>query len=619
MADAPGAVAGGAADAFHPEARERFRDALRTAGFALENRTANGTERWCGVVTARWLDAMTVTQQLADHRIRVVMWPGFPFQQPSAYAMDPPEAVPSSRHAVPLPNGALCLYAASYRPDTQRGWAPWRTGEEFLERLRDLLGRVHSGEWDEADRPPDLHTAFPRASGEPAMTLVGGGWAPPMGERSGRFGVWRKSDSVVLADSPVGGAGEVARAPAKESALIVLGVSNKPREAVGAWFRLGREPTPRKTLGGLLAEIDRAAGQASGWALAECRRLIGGDAGGKRPVLLALGYPDRSAPGRESWLFLKALPEGPGQPIRWREPQTMVRSAVSASETVAVDRDALMRRTGPLAKAVAGRTVLVFGVGALGSAVAMLLARSGVERLVLVDSDRLRPGNAVRHVAGLTQTGNLKTKAVWWEVATHAPEANVETYDQTWDPDLLRLHVDRADIVVDATAEQPFNLLLNEVCVRAGRTLVQAETTRRAAVGRVRVVRAGRDACLLCYSAHAKTPAYPVVPPGAEGEFFEAGCGVPTVEAPAVDVEATANWTARVVLWILRDTLGPRNHLLVVNDEVPGLSGDLALVGVHWDVFAPVPGCTCCSAGPACAESVVEAHVEAAGSEADVA
>jgi hypothetical protein len=99
------------------------------------------------------------------------------------------------------------------------------------------------------------------------------------------------------------------------------------------------------------------------------------------------------------------------------------------------------------------------------------------------------------------------------------------------------------------------------------------------------------------WSAPAATR--PVVPPGDEGEFYEAGCGVPTVEAPAVDVEATANWGARVVLWLLRDKLGPRNHLLVVNDEVPGLSGDLAIVGAHWDVFAPVPGCACCGESPA--------------------
>lgn len=594
MAEAPDPDAADSPYAFHPEAREQFRAALVGAGFALQDRDAKGNERWRGEVEVRWTDAGSGAEQHAVHSIVVGMWPGFPFQQPSAFIMDPPEAVPTSRHAAPLPNGSLCLYAASYRPDTQRGWAPWRTGEEFLSRLKELLVRIHTGEWDEADRPPDLHTAFAGGDAGPSMMLVGSGWAPPAGERAGRFGVWRKNASVSVADSPVAGLGAIAHEPANETALLVLGVRTVGRTAIGAWFRLDREPQPRKTLGGMLAEIDRAAGQPSGWAHAECRRLIGGESGGIRPVVLALGYRDRLAPGAESWLFLEAHPEREGQSIRWRDPATVIRAVVHASETLAVDPASLMRRTGPLAKAVAGRTVLIFGVGALGGSVALLLARSGVERLVLVDSDRLRPGNAVRHVAGLAQTGEAKTDAVWWETLMHVPEANIERYATTLNPEALRLHVQRVDVVVDATAEQPFNLLLNEICVQAGRPLVQAETMRRAAVGRVRVVRPGRDACLLCYAAHATSPTYPVIPPGDEGEFFEAGCGVPTVEAPAVDVEATANWAARVVLWVLRDMLGPRNHLLVVNEEVPGLTGEAAIVGAHWGVFAPVPGCASC-------------------------
>ena len=594
MAKQEGPGAEGAAWALYPEARERFRAALSAAGFTLHDGPENGTEHWVGTLAAHWTDVATGEKKSAEHRIEVAIPEAFPFQHPSAFPLDPPGSMPDSRHAVPLPNGALCLYAASYRPDTQRGWAPWRTGEEFLERLGELLSRIHSGEWDDADRPPDLHTAFPRAKGAPAMTFVGDTWAPPAGERSGRFGVWRKSETLVLADSPVNRSAPVAETPSDEITVTVLGFRKKSREAVGAWLRLDREPVPRKTLGGVLAQIDRAAGQPEGWARAECRRLIGAESGLKRPVYLALGYPDRTVAGAESWLFLQARPEAPGKPIAWRDIHALGRVGVQASETVAVDREALVRRTGPLAKAVAGRTVIVFGVGALGSAAALLLARSGVEHLILVDGDRLRPGNVVRHVAGLLHAGELKTKGVRWEVSMHVPEVTVETFENTWHPKALRALVERADVVVDATAEEPFNLLLNEVCVRVGKPLVQVETTRRAAVGRVRIVRPRRDACLLCYSEHAKSSAYPVVPPSDEGEFFEAGCGVPTVEAPAVDVEATANQAARAVLWLLRDTLGPRNHLLVVNEALPGLEGDLAFEGQHWSVFGPVPGCACC-------------------------
>lgn len=582
-------------ETMQPEARRRFREALRDAGFS-QTEADERKECWRGNVTARWRDVATGEDRSKEHRVSVVLWPGFPFQQPSAFPEDSQNQLPQSRHAVPLPNGSLCLYGASYRPDTQRGWAAWRTGEEYLARLGELLSRIYSGEWDEADRPPDLHTAFRQHPAGPSMIVIGGSWSPPRDARSGRFGIWRKDATVALADRPVAGPAEVGTEPTDDLALMFLGFSQKRREAVGSWIRLEREPGPRKSLGALLKEIDRAARAPEGWALAECKRLIGSDAGGKRPVVLALGYPDSSVADGESWLFLEARPEDAGKPMRWREPQTLDRTQLLGWETAAASRDALMRRTGPMARAVAGRTVVIFGVGAIGSAVAVLLARSGIEHLILVDSDRLRPGNIVRHVAALTEVGSPKTRAVKWQILSRTPNVEVEEHGATWDPGSVRRLVQRADVSVDATAEQPFNLLLNEICVGEGRTLVQAETARRAAIGRVRVVRPGRDACILCHHALAGTPAYPTVPAGDEGEFFDTGCGVPTVEAPAVDVEATANWAARAVLWILRDSLGPQNHLLLVNDQEPGLTGDLAIVGSHWSVFAPVTGCECCGA-----------------------
>jgi hypothetical protein len=87
---------------------------------------------------------------------------------------------------------------------------------------------------------------------------------------------------------------------------------------------------------------------------------------------------------------------------------------------------------------------------------------------------------------------------------------------------------------------------------------------------------------------------YPHIPPGDEGWFSESGCGVPSVEASAVDIEAIANWAARVVLWSLRANLTESNHCLVVNDVLPDVSGCLNQIGVHWHTWAPLPRCEAC-------------------------
>ena len=578
-------------DGFHPAAREAFRSVLRATGFE-RCEDANRIERWSGVVSIPFKDTGTSEPRPVEHRVRVEISPGFPFDKPRAYWLDGGERT-ESRHLAPITNGELCLYPDTYRPDTQRGWAPWRTGEEFLERLRAGFTKMYQREWDATDRPPDLHLAFPSGGGLHPMLLIDDSWSPPTGGRSGRFGVWREKEDVAFAGHPVGDTALVPTDHGDSRVLWIFSLGKVLRTAVGAWFRLKREPSPRKTVGGLLAEIDRATGNERGWALAECCRLLGSYQSGNKRPWLALGYPDASVPGGEAWLFLELLPASKVKAIRWTKQDSVVTAQLRASETVSVSRHALMRRTGPLAQTVAGRRVVIFGVGALGGGVALLLARSGVERLRLIDSDRMRPGNAVRHVAGMNYTGRQKTLAVSLDIALHAPDTQVEPERATWDPVRLRTLVADADVVIDTTVNQPFSLLLNEICVHAHRPFVHAETMRRGAIGRIRVVRPGRDACLTCYEAHKQSKVYPVVPPGEYEEFFEDGCGVPTVEAPAVDVEATANWTARIALWLLRDVLGPRNHCLVVNDEVPGLTGKLGMVGIHWLVFGPVACNTC--------------------------
>jgi molybdopterin/thiamine biosynthesis adenylyltransferase len=245
---------------------------------------------------------------------------------------------------------------------------------------------------------------------------------------------------------------------------------------------------------------------------------------------------------------------------------------------------------------VSGKRVVIFGLGALGSAAAMLLAKSGVQYMRFVESDRIRPGNAVRHVAPVRGTGFDKAVYTAFEISAHVPDCKIEHHSETWDPDKLAALIADADVVLDTTANEPFSFLVNEVAMRAGKTVLYSAAMRRAAVGRVRIVRPCIDACLACYEAHAIGGKYPVVPPGEREEFFEEGCGVPTVEAPAVDLEAVANWAARAALWELRGALGPRNHCLVVNDVIPEATGDLAEIGVHWSVFAPIDRCLVCSA-----------------------
>lgn len=57
-------------------------------------------------------------------------------------------------------------------------------------------------------------------------------------------------------------------------------------------------------------------------------------------------------------------------------------------------------------------TVAIFGLGGLGSNVAIMLARAGVGKLILIDFDRVDVANLNRQQYRATQVGELKTEAL---------------------------------------------------------------------------------------------------------------------------------------------------------------------------------------------------------------
>jgi len=429
------------------------------------------------------------------------------------------------------------------------------------------------------------------------LMLYGDDWHPPADALAGRFSFWEQADRFrAFAANPV----QLNVVPAKTTTdriAPILGIAGTPCKEYGAWFLLRREPTPQATLAAVLNDIDNAAGMHSGWALQHLRALFGDRIRGKdRQLVIALGYP---AEIRQDWLFLKAqLPASKKNDPRWsrRTPDIRVGSFTAAS----IGRAALMRRTGHTAQALRGKTVCIFGVGAIGSSVALLLGKAGVEKLRLVDHDMLRPGNAVRHVASLRYVGLLKVEAVLAEAVGHFPDAKIELEYASWDLKVLGNWIATADIVVDATASPAFSFLLNELCIRRRRPAIYAATYRRATIGRVEIVRPGTDACLVCRAAHhAQSPQYTHIPPGEDGAFIEDGCGVPTVEASAVDIEASANVAARAVLHVLSGKQTASNECLIVNESLAGAGGMLSNPGHNWQSWNPVPECeTCAEAQP---------------------
>lgn len=96
--------------------------------------------------------------------------------------------------------------------------------------------------------------------------------------------------------------------------------------------------------------------------------------------------------------------------------------------------------------------IVILGVGALGSSIAELLARSGCREITVVDPDVLHIGNIVRHSLTATDVGQAKAVAVARRIEGCNPNAAVRAWIGTLAdiPSEVLLNV---DVIVDCTGE----------------------------------------------------------------------------------------------------------------------------------------------------------------------
>lgn len=114
-----------------------------------------------------------------------------------------------------------------------------------------------------------------------------------------------------------------------------------------------------------------------------------------------------------------------------------------------------IRRRGAAEAELRGKSVLMIGGGALGSAVAENLVRMGVTRMGIVDADVMNLGNLSRHALSMRELGHGKAKALAAALNRTMPDANVEDVTIAFPPTKVaeRKRLDGWDVIVDCTAE----------------------------------------------------------------------------------------------------------------------------------------------------------------------
>lgn len=143
-------------------------------------------------------------------------------------------------------------------------------------------------------------------------------------------------------------------------------------------------------------------------------------------------------------------------------------------------RQVVMDDVGPAGQAtLLDGSVLIVGLGGLGSPVVQYLAAAGVGRLGLVDGDVVERSNLQRQVVhGTEDVGTPKVESAAEYVRSLNPDVSVEVHEIDLTQDNAAELVAAYDVVVDATDNFAARFLVNDACTLAETPFVHGAVYR---------------------------------------------------------------------------------------------------------------------------------------------
>jgi hypothetical protein len=110
-----------------------FQTWLQDADFELDPDTG---KVWNGSISVEWMNSDTGQSIISEHKVSILLPPGFPYRAPTVASRDEPPLAPSWHLAPGLPH-TLCLW------DSETGWRPHFTAQFLLSTTTALYKTAH--------------------------------------------------------------------------------------------------------------------------------------------------------------------------------------------------------------------------------------------------------------------------------------------------------------------------------------------------------------------------------------------------------------------------------------------------------------------------------------------
>jgi molybdopterin-synthase adenylyltransferase len=130
-------------------------------------------------------------------------------------------------------------------------------------------------------------------------------------------------------------------------------------------------------------------------------------------------------------------------------------------------------------QALIDASVLIIGLGGLGSPAAMYLAAAGVGKLTLVDNDVVELSNLQRQIAHSSDSlGQSKVESAKQTLLRLNPGVEITTVHERLEGALVDALVSQSDVVVDACDNFQTRFAVNTSCVKFSKPLISGAAIR---------------------------------------------------------------------------------------------------------------------------------------------
>ncbi len=209
------------------------------------------------------------------------------------------------------------------------------------------------------------------------------------------------------------------------------------------------------------------------------------------------------------------------------------------------------------------KKITILGLGAIGSEVAVSLAKNGVGSFDIFDSDIFEIGNSIRHAANLFYIGEKKTDVLKQLIKKVNPNIIVNPYHGNIleDSGNLEKSLASSDLCIILTGEKDVDYLINDIySPKYAMPFIFSGVSIGAYSGGIEVV-SKNSACLRCLDLQGlnKLPE-----PAGKFELDElspeyGNCSGPALPGSEIDIKTVAMQVSRVVLQFLMKS-GSKNY-----------------------------------------------------------